>query len=289
MAYANTIDLHMHSTVSDGTDTPGQLLDRVKAAGLTLFALTDHDAVKGCHLLRQRCAQDTDAPRFVCGVELSCRDEGGKYHILGYGFDPDAEPINRVVAHSHRLRMEKVQGRLSGLKTEFGVSFPPEEVDTLLAMDNPGKPHIGNLMVKYGFAPTKEVAIRDFIDRIHLHSEHIRPPEVISGILDSGGIPVLAHPVYGSGDQLILGDELAERVRHLTALGLRGLEAYYSGFTEKLRGMVLALADAFDLYVTAGSDYHGSNKMVTPGDTGLADVADLPDRLRRFLDALPLS
>ena len=285
MAYANKIDLHMHSTVSDGTDTPEQLLDRVKAAGLTLFAVTDHDAVKGGRVLRTLCTPAD--PRFVCGVELSCRDEGGKYHILGYGFDPDAAPICDLVEHSHQLRMNKVTGRLRGLASEFGVTFPQAEVDALLAMDNPGKPHIGNLMVKYGFAESKEDAITNYIDRIHLHSEYIRPPEVIAAILDSGGIPVLAHPVYGSGDQLILGEELNERVRHLIGLGLRGLEAFYSGFSEKMRAAVLALADTYGLYVTAGSDYHGANKLVALGDTGLANVPDLPDGLRRFLDDLP--
>ncbi len=130
MAYPNKIDLHMHSTISDGTDTPEELLARVKASGLKLFAVTDHDAVKGCLALRR--ALTPDDPSFVCGVELSCRDEGGRYHILGYGFDPEAPAINRVVEHSHRLRMEKVQLRLLGLKAEFGVTFPPAEVDTLL-------------------------------------------------------------------------------------------------------------------------------------------------------------
>ena len=285
MAYPNKIDLHMHSTVSDGTDTPEQLLDRVKAAGLAFFAVTDHDAVKGCRVLRSLVTPDD--PRFVCGVELSCRDEGGKYHILGYGFDPDAAPICELVEHSHQLRMNKVTGRLKGLAGEFGVTFPQAEVDTLLAMDNPGKPHIGNLMVKYGFAESKEDAIDNYINRIHLHSEYIRPPEVITAILQSGGIPVLAHPIYGSGDQLILGEELNERIRHLMAFGLRGLEAFYSGFTEKMRAAVLALADTYDLYVTAGSDYHGTNKMVRLGDTGLAEMPDMPQGLRRFLEDLP--
>lgn len=286
MAYPKHIDLHMHTTVSDGTDTPEAILTRVKAAGLDLFAVTDHDAVKGCRILRQ--SRTADDPRFVCGVELSCRDEGGKYHILGYGFDPEAEPINRVVAHSHRLRMEKIQKRLDGLRTEFGVTFPPQEVDALLTLDNPGKPHIGNLMVKYGFVESKEDAIEHYVNRVRTSREHMEPPEVIAGILDSGGIPVLAHPVYGSGDQLILGDELDARVRYLMNFGLRGLEAFYSGFTEKMRGEVLALAERYNLYVTAGSDYHGSNKMISLGDTGLPDVADYPNGLRRFLDDLPM-
>ncbi len=145
-------------------------------------------------------------------------------------------------------------------------------------------------MVKYGFAATKEDAIGNFINRIHVKSEYIRPQEVISGILGSGGIPVLAHPIYGSGDQLILGEELDARVQHLTDLGLQGLEAYYSGFTGKLQSVALSLADAYGLYVTAGSDYHGSNKLISLGDTGLpADPAEWAPGLRRFLDALTLS
>ncbi len=154
----------------------------------------------------------------------------------------------------------------------------------LLAMDNPGKPHIGNLMIKYGYAKTREEAIRDFIDQKKFKTMGISPEEAIGGILAGGGIPVLAHPTYGSGDQLILGEALEARVRRLTDFGLRGLEGFYSGFTVKIRGEVLSLAERLGLYVTAGSDYHGKNKLVALGDTGLpADRAGWPAGLLRFL------
>jgi len=272
----------MHTVISDGTDTPETLLAKVREAGIDLFSATDHDAIKGSCIFPALLRKGD--PAFLAGVEFSCRDGEGKYHILGYGYDPDAAPIRALVEKGHALRMKKAEARLAFLETEFGFSFPEEEVSRLLALDNPGKPHIGNLMVKYGYAETKERAIRQYIDQLHVQSEYVRPEDAIRGIRESGGIPVLAHPVYGSGDQLILGAELETRVRRLKTYGLAGLEGFYSGYTEKLRGEVLALAELCKLYVTAGSDYHGKNKLVEPGDTGLEADAAYPDGFRRFLE-----
>ena len=280
------IDLHLHSTVSDGTETPEELLRQVKNAGIGLFSITDHDAVSaGGQVLNVRKADD---PWFIAGVEFSCRDEEGKYHILGYGFDPEAEAVNAVVKMGHGFRMEKILSRLEYLKKEFGVDFPEEEVSNLLTLDNPGKPHIGNLMVKYGFAETKEEAIKEFINRIHFSEEYVRPEAAIRGILDSGGIPVLGHPSYGSGDELIVGEEMDKRLRKLMSFGLQGVEAYYSGFTEKIRQEVLSFADRYGLYVTAGSDYHGKNKLVELGDIGLEITEKLPEGLQRFLKTVKI-
>ena len=278
------IDLHMHSTVSDDTDTPEELLGRVREAGLELFALTDHDAIKGVAGIRK--ALRAGDPQLLSGVEFSCKDEGGKYHILGYRFDPDNPAILDVVGAGHRLRMDKVMKRLDALRDEFQVTFPEEEIRRLLSLDNPGKPHIGNLMVKYGYARTKEEAIREKINKAHVRSEYIRPETAIRGILGSGGIPVLAHPAFGSGDEIIVGGAMEERLRHLTAFGLQGVEAFYSGFSPRLREETLAFAKQFGLYVTAGSDYHGRNKLVALGDTELPQAETVPDGLLRFLEAV---
>ena len=226
-------------------------------------------------------------PAFLPGVEFSCRDELGKYHILGYGYEPEAEAIHSVVNLGHSFRMNKVKARLDFLKSRFGFEFPEDELNTLLSMPNPGKPHIGNLMVKFGYAETKEQAIRSFINQLHFRSEYVRPEQAIRGILDSGGIPVLAHPSYGSGDQLILGEEMDRRIRRLMDFGLQGLEGFYSGFTAKLRSEILDFARKYELYVTAGSDYHGSNKLVRLGDTGLSEAQEWPEGLKRFLEEVP--
>ena len=272
----------MHSRVSDGIDTPQELLLHVKEAGIGIFSLTDHDAVKGCSVIRRLL--DAGSPRFICGVEFSCKDEEGKYHILGYGCDPDSVPVQRVVSRGHMLRIRKVMARLDFLKKEFGFSFDPRDIADLMAMDNPGKPHIGNLMVRYGYAETKEKAIKQYINKLHFGSEYVTPKEAIEGVLGSGGIPVLAHPAYGNGDQLILGEELSERVERLIGYGLKGVEGFYSGFTGKIRAQVLSIAENKGLYVTAGSDYHGSNKLVQLGDTGLDSAGAYPAALDRFLE-----
>lgn len=276
------IDLHLHTNVSDGTDTPEELLRCVREAGIRLFSITDHDGYNAHETLRGRMAEDD--PRLLTGIEFSCKDEEGKYHILGYNFDPDADAIVNVVEIGHAYRMRKVRKRLDLLKEEYNIDLPEEEVKHLLAMENPGKPHIGNLLVKYGYSETRDQAINEIINKLHVHSEYVRPEQAIAGILGAGGIPVLAHPLFGSGDELILGDEMDARLRRLMGFGLQGVEGFYSGFTDKLRAQVLALAAKYGLYVTAGSDYHGKNKLVRLGDTGLDEVTEFPAGLTKFLE-----
>lgn len=265
MCRKEKIDLHMHTTVSDGSDTPEEIIGRVRDAGITVFAVTDHDAVKGCRIIRA-CLKQGD-PEFINGVEFSCKDGFGKYHILGYGFDPETEAIQSLVEKGHRFRMKKVMARLDFLEKEFGFVFPEDSIRNLLAMDNPGKPHIGKLMVKLGFAKTKEEAILDYINRLKFKTEYLHPEEAVRGILKAGGVPVLPHPFFGSGSQMIVDDEMVNRLKRLTGFGLEGVEAFYSGFSPDLIKQMLEYADRFGLYVTAGSDYHGKNKPVSLGDT----------------------
>lgn len=283
MRMKEKIDLHMHTTVSDGSDTPEAIVANVRDAGITVFSVTDHDAIKGCKAVQNQLKQGD--PTFICGVEFSCKDDQGQYHILGYAYDPESKSIQGVVGRGHSLRMKKVKARLDFIKDAFGFVFPENEIRKLLSMDNPGKPHIGNLMVKHGYVATKEIAIRDYIDRLHFRSEYVRPEEAIAGILGAGGIPVLAHPFFGSGDQLIIGAEMEDRLKRLIGYGLQGVEAFYSGFSAKLTGEMLALAERYGLYVTAGSDYHGTNKLIALGDTGMEEHAPLVPGMERFLRA----
>jgi predicted metal-dependent phosphoesterase TrpH len=284
MKYPEKMDLHMHSTVSDGTDTPEQILESVKKAGIDLFALTDHDAIKGCISIEK--IRKSEDPKFLTGVEFSCKDESGKYHILGYGYDPDAQAIRNVVDLGHSYRITKVKARLKLLKEQFGITFSQEDVDALFALDNPGKPHIGNLMTEYKYVRTKEEAIKKYINQVHFRSQYVRPEQAITGILGAGGIPVLAHPSFGSGDQLIIGRDMDERLQRLVSFGLQGVEAYYSGFTRELQEQMLQYAWQYDLYVTAGSDYHGTNKPIGLGNHNCPKREEYPAGMIRFLDAI---
>ncbi len=276
------IDLHMHSTVSDGTDEPEELLAKVKAAGIGLFSLTDHDAISGADVVKEK--RGPEDPLFIPGVEFSCRDDFGKYHILGYGYDSSAPAINDLVNSGHSSRIIKLERRLEALRDQFGFRFSDGDVSALFANKNPGKPHLANLMVKYGYAANKEQAFSAYLNRLKIKNMHFHPEEAISAILQSGGIPVLAHPSYGSGDELILGDDMDNRLKRLIAFGLKGVEGYYSTFTPQMHMEILGLAEKYDLYVTAGSDYHGKNKMIILGDNNLTDVSMAPRGLQRFLE-----
>ena len=276
------IELHLHTTLSDGTDTLEEIIRKVSAAGIDLFSVSDHDSIRAGVAVPELLNED--APAFIRGVEFSCKDEKGKYHILGYGYDPSIPGIGEVVAKGHSLRMKKTYARLQFLQDEFGFSFPQSAIDELLKNDNPGKPHIAAMMVKYGYATDVQQAIKEFINKKSFANVHVAPEEAIQGILQSGGIPVLAHPAYGDGDDLILGEELDERIQYLMGFGLAGLEAYYSGFSIKIQQQVLELAEKHGLYVTAGSDYHGRNKLVILGDTNLDDISDGPAGMQRFLE-----
>ena len=276
------IDLHMHTTVSDGTDTPEEILSRVKSAGITLFSVTDHDAIKGCSAVLGGLASGD--PACICGAEFSCKDEEGKYHILGYGYDPQAPTIQNLTKTCHQFRIMRVRSRLDWLAKEYSFTFSEEDIAALFALPNPGKPHVAKLMVRYGYVPTAQAAFDLYLNQYGGKVERLRPEAAISAILDAGGIPILAHPSFGSGTELIVGEEMERRLARLTEYGIKGIEAFYSGFSPAMRDELLTLAKRRRLYVTAGSDYHGTNKTVVLGDTGLPDPAAYPEGLLRFLE-----
>lgn len=273
------VDLHMHTTASDGTDTPAEILAHVKEAGINLFAITDHDTIDGCFEIRD-LLKDGD-PSFLFGVEFSCVDEEGKYHILGYGFDPESPKLKNLLTYCHDTRIRRVQQRLHFIEKEFGFTFSQKDIDALFALKNPGKPHMGNLMVKYGYTKTKEDAIYQYLNKFKGKEERVRPEYAVQAIAEAGGIPVLAHPSYGSGDETIVGIDMDNRLKKLVSYGLQGVEAFYSTFPKELRREMLNFAKKYDLYVTAGSDYHGKNKPLRLGETDLDD--DYPEGLIRFL------
>ena len=194
--------------------------------------------------------------------------------------------MQSLVEKSHSFRLEKVHARLDFLRDEYGFDFPEKEIKGLFALENPGKPHLGNLMARYGYAGSKDEAISNYINKCKFRSRYLTPREAIEGILACGGIPILAHPPYGNGSQMIVGEELEQRVKRLIGYGLQGLEGFYSRYPAELRSEILALAQKYHTelpYITAGSDYHGSNKRVRLADTGCPDAAMGPGGLQDFL------
>lgn len=280
MEYPFNFDLHIHTSVSDGTDTPEELLEKVRSLSMKVFSITDHDASKGCRSIAKNLSSND--PRFITGAEFSCRDSKGKYHILAYGYGLESESIKRLIETGHSYREKKLERRLELLKSKYAITFPDDEIEALRALDNPGKPHLGNLLAKYGFAQSKDEAIDKFVNTIHTQSEYVSPEYAIDAIIAAGGIPVLAHPTFGSGREFIVGDEMKHRLERLISFGLKGVEAFYSKFTPELNKELLSFATDFNLYVTAGSDYHGKNKDIPLGETNMQSIKTLPEGMKRF-------
>lgn len=275
------VDLHTHSNASDGTDTPFQLAEHMEAAGIRVFALTDHDTVKGAGALETGLQGGVT---FLSGIEFSCRMNSGKCHILGYCFDAEHPAFKDALAQGVKLRRDKLEKRIGFLR-EQGICFPEEELDRLRRLPSVGKPHLGNLMVRYGYAPDKQTAILETINRCRTGSSRIDAKTAVRAILASGGIPVWAHPMGGEGEKET-GEELfADMLEELTGYGIRGLECYYSRYPLALCEKLAGTARERGLLISGGSDYHGTNKSIAPGTLN-AEGIDVPMERLTVLDVL---
>ncbi len=275
------IDMHLHSSVSDGTDTPALLLENIRNTDIEIFSLTDHDDCLGCEMI-QGFLEPGD-PQFITGVELSAEEGGRKYHILGYAYDTNSRLISDLSRTVHEIRMQKLQGMLDFLRDNYGITFSEEDQKRLRHLPNPGKPHISNLMVRDGIVNSVADGIHRYLDKFHSGFKDISPEEAVSTILQAGGIPVLAHGLFGDGRQNLTEQELDDRVQYLKDLGLMGMECYYSGYSPENEAVARRVCEKYNLLATAGSDYHGRNKTVQIGEHHLADAMTDP-RVREFLE-----
>ena len=275
------IDLHMHSTASDGTDSPAQLAEKVKAAGISVFALTDHDTVSGAEKLKKHLP---DGVTFIPGIEFSCVMPSGKCHILGFNCDTDYPAFRAALDKGAELRREKLERRLDFLR-EHGIQFPDEELELLRQMPSVGKPHLGNLMVKYGFAASKDEAIKDVINQCHTGTTRIGAETAVKAILASGGIPVWAHPLGGTGEKEVGSEQFMAMLTELLSYGLKGLECWYSIYPAERCRWLAHIAKENGLLVSGGSDYHGKNKTVTLGTLN-ADGEEVSSEIITLLDAI---
>jgi predicted metal-dependent phosphoesterase TrpH len=255
-------DLHTHTTASDGTFTPTELVQAAKAAGLTYLAVTDHDTTAGV-AEAQRVGQELGV-KIIPGVELSAEGAPGKCHLLGLGIDPAYAPMTdtlRTLSEARRARNEKMAARLRSL----GVAITLEEV-TIAAPPgaNVGRPHFAQVLIDKGFVPDKQTAFDRYLGDSaagYVEKETLSPAEAITLIHDAGGMCFIAHP----GLLKLYSHETDEtRMRALKALGMDGLEAYYSAYSPVQSERFIRLAQKLDLLVTGGSDFHGANKPDVP-------------------------
>ncbi len=262
-------DLHVHTTASDGSDSPEQMLDRVLAAGLQVFAITDHDSVAGirpcqAYLARLKKEQPQRAlPRLIPGVELSTDLNGEDLHLLGYfpeGGWQQLEPFLEEQIRQRNLRNKKLLTRLD----ELGLSISAAEF--YAAGDGAiGRTQIAQLLVKQGYVASIQAAFTSWLSPGQpAYIERQRPSieEAIQQIRQAGGLAVLAHPaLYGwcSGQKLV-SQQLLGQLAYLKQAGLAGVEAWHGQASQKQQDEIAAAGLALDLVLTAGSDDHGSNK-----------------------------
>ena len=258
-------DLHIHTAASDGSDTPAMLAQKVREAGLELFSVTDHDTIDGALAMEPLIPEGV---RYIRGIEFSCVSPGGKCHILGYGFDPNHPGFLAALREGAQLRREKLQRRIVHLREKFGISLTEEELSWLRSLKSPGKPHLGELLLKRGLAPDRSSAIKTYLSGVP-GRDRIDAKTAIDAIRVSGGIAVWAHPLGGEGERRLTEEEFRRKLDGLLAEGIQGLECRYSRYSREESALLLRCAQTHGLIATGGSDYHGSVKQgILPGQLG---------------------
>jgi predicted metal-dependent phosphoesterase TrpH len=256
------VDLHTHSTASDGSMTPAELVRHAYECGLSAVALTDHDTVAGVEEALEEGARV--GIEVIAGVEISVSLSrwgttfGNEMHLLGYFFDGGYEPILTTLEELRRRR-EQRNPRVVEKLNEMGFDITMEEVAAKATGDIVGRGHIAKVLMEKGYTASIEEGFRKYLAAgkpAYVSKEKLTPEQGIAAILQSGGVPVLAHPV-------LLGlrrGQLLDVLERLRAAGLRGIEALYSENSPEQTKELLELAEITGLKVTGGSDFHGSIK-----------------------------
>jgi 3',5'-nucleoside bisphosphate phosphatase len=256
------IDLHIHSTASDGTLTPQEILTQAQNLQLGAIAITDHDTLDG-----SKNALSIGIPssvKFLTGVEISSEpppsfSSAGSFHILGYAVDVDHPQLNHTLSMLRDSRNRR-NPQILKLLSRLGMEIALDEVRNLSGNSQLGRPHIAQLMVEKGYVPSIDAAFDEYlgngkpayVDRFRFECE-----DTIKAILKARGIPVLAHPI-------LLGikenETLEGMIAVLTEMGLKGIEVYYPEHTKNLIEYYSRLASHYNLLMTGGTDFHGDIK-----------------------------
>ncbi|MCQ4042933.1 PHP domain-containing protein [Streptantibioticus rubrisoli] len=281
------IDLHTHSTASDGTDTPTELVNNAAAAGLDVVALTDHDTVGG-HAEAVAAVRALDRPlTLVTGAELSCRIGGVSMHMLAYLFDPDEPELARERELVRDDRVPRARAMVAKLR-ELGVPVSWEQVARIAGDGAVGRPHVATAMVELGVVPTVSDAFTDKWlangGRAYVEKHELDPFDAIRLVKGAGGVTVFAHPAAAKRGQTVPETVIAE----LAAAGLDGLEVDHMDHDEPTRARLRALAGELDLLATGSSDYHGSRKSCRLGEY-TTDPEVYREIFRRATGAVPIS
>jgi predicted metal-dependent phosphoesterase TrpH len=275
------IDLHTHSTASDGSMSPAELVKHAKSVGLAAVALTDHDTVDGIGEALEEGKRI--GIEVIPGIEISVKYKP-EMHILG--LFPNGENYEKIrheltaIKQGRDIRNRKIIKRLN----ELDINITEEEVRNVAMGDITGRPHIARVLVAKGYVGSIDEAFDKYLSRdglAYFQRFEMEPADGIKAIRNAGGLPVIAHPIF-----LRKGyDEMDYLLKELKGYGLDGIEAYYSENSKEDTGNFLRLAIKHELVVTGGSDFHGSFKSgieLGSGRGGLKVPYELLEKLKAY-------
>ncbi|ASS75558.1 hypothetical protein CIG75_11545 [Tumebacillus algifaecis] len=264
-------DLHAHTTASDGTFTPRELVELAKRNRLQAVAVTDHDTMDG--LSEARAAGKELGVEVIPGIELSTTLEGREVHVLGYFYDPDHQELRDLIAKMREDRLNRLDKMIVRLQ-QGGLAITKDEVLNE-AKGAVGRPHIARVLMKKGYVSNIPEAFDKYLGsgKIgYVERLKVTPEMAVQLILQAGGSPVVAHP------GLVGKDELFDK---LVPLGLIGLEAFHPDHPSEKRAHYAKLAEHHGLLATGGSDFHGGGAEHR-GDLGSVHVSyEVVEKLRQ--------
>ncbi|MBO6107986.1 MAG: PHP domain-containing protein [Eubacterium sp.] len=259
------IDLHMHSTCSDGTDTPTELVKLALEKDLVAMALTDHDTVAG--VAEAVKAAEGKPIEVIHGVEISCEyaiPDGSmkkEIHILGYGMDIENEHLLDVLKYARDERDNRNKKMCENFYNAGYKMITYENLIKTFGNVTIARPHFARLLMEGGVVPSIKAAFADGTllaenSPLYVHRKYVTPEQGIKAILGAGGKPVLAHPMIYK----LSVSQIREMIEELVGYGLQGIEALYSRNKGTDEAFVRKLAHEYGLFITGGTDYHGKNK-----------------------------
>ena len=274
------IDLHTHSTASDGSYSPGELIRHAKEKGLSAVALTDHDTVEGIEEALKIGAEV--GIEVIPGVEISV-DYKPEMHILGYFLGDNYKNALSILERLIENRNERNPKIISKLN-ELGYDITMDEVKNEAKGKVVARPHVAKVLEKKGYVKSTDAAFERFLGfgkPAYFPKNRMTPEEGIREILNAGGIPVLAHPIFLFPSMAQLDLLLGELAKY----GLMGIEAYYTDNTVKDTGNILRLALKYNLLATGGSDFHGTFKPKIEIGSGYGNLKVPYELLDKMKDA----
>ncbi|MCX8118013.1 MAG: PHP domain-containing protein [Desulfobacterota bacterium] len=251
------VDLHLHTTASDGVKTPSELVCYSKSKGLRAISITDHDTIDG---LEEGLAEGARIDfEVIPGVEISVEHSPGSMHLLGYYIDIDYPPLTAKLAYLQKARAERNPKMIERLN-RLGIRITYEEVIKASGGGQVGRPHFAQVLLEKGYVKSFQEAFDRFLKKgapAYVDKERFTPPEAIRFIIEAKGVAVLAHPnTLGLNGHA----ELEGLILNLVRAGLKGIEVYYPEHSPEEILRYKGLAEKYGLVMTGGTDYHGIDR-----------------------------